>query len=778
VDVAFATAFGTLVSGVFLVGYMKSLGASDVLINLLAALPSLVGILQIPGGVLGRSVRSYKSFVAPGGLTWRLLYVPFLLLPLGLFSSNAKLMTLTLCVALASAASVFVGPVYNDWIGQLVPASSRGFYFARRNAIAAVVGAIVGILGAVVLDAMRERHQEKLGFTTVYAMGIVCAFISWFFFTKMADLVREHPIKQTLRQAAVGIAVPFRDPTYRPVLIFLGASAVGQGFAGNLFVAYARESLHLDYKIIQGTQMMMAFGNIAAATAWGFLADKYGNKPVLLISSIALAVNPIPWMLCQADRPGFDAAILLTAHVYMGVVWAGINLCGFNILLATANPDDRANYIGAATTVTALVGGIAPLLGGFAMQWMRGDMIPMEAYRVIFAFTAVLRISAVAFIFPIKEKGSVSIRATLRELSGLSFGGVRALRVLTRPADMETREAAIERAGDVKVALASDEIIKALHDPLPRVRRHAAMAIAKLDDPRAVSELVHQIEDHPDILDEETVHALGAVGTAEAFSPLMRLLDSPRPIIRRAAARALGRICARLGAESLPQISLATDRLIAIARDPTDPDLRRSVLQALRAIGTPDAEEAIVGALDDPRPSVRVAAAEAVEELAIASAAPALRLSLEAFHDEASAEVAYTLGVVGDLSDIPLILKEAQRSVSMITRRRCLLGVARLLGVEADAYRLLLTEGMARDAAVQERLKPMLRSRRRLQEALSLYGAGDEPEALKALAEEFPTPEFKAGAEQPVEELFVVLALAAASRGGDRRGRLLRPKVV
>ena len=45
--------------------------------------------------------------------------------------------------------------------------------------------------------------------------------------------------------------------------------------------------------------------------------------------------------------------------------------------------------------------------------------------------------------------------------------------------------------------------------------------------------------------------------------------------------------------------------------------------------------------------------------------------------EEASSEAAYALGVVGNADDLPLILREAERSRSMITRRRCLLGIAR-----------------------------------------------------------------------------------------------------
>src|SRR5438105_12305804 len=80
-DGAFATAFVALTSGSFLVGYMKHLGASDAWIGLLAALPNLSGILQIPGGVLGRRFESYKQYVGPGGFTWRALYAPLIILP-------------------------------------------------------------------------------------------------------------------------------------------------------------------------------------------------------------------------------------------------------------------------------------------------------------------------------------------------------------------------------------------------------------------------------------------------------------------------------------------------------------------------------------------------------------------------------------------------------------------------------------------------------------------------------------------------------------------------
>src|SRR5688572_33018061 len=83
-DAALYTAFATLVSGTFMVGFIKHLGGpdTDLWIGLLTAVPSLLGILQIPGAIIGRSYSGFKTYIAKGGFLWRFLYVPFIPLAL------------------------------------------------------------------------------------------------------------------------------------------------------------------------------------------------------------------------------------------------------------------------------------------------------------------------------------------------------------------------------------------------------------------------------------------------------------------------------------------------------------------------------------------------------------------------------------------------------------------------------------------------------------------------------------------------------------------------
>lgn len=753
-DGAIATAFATLVTGTFLVGFIKFLGGADIWIGLLAAVPSLLGILQIPGGIIGRSFPSYKRFVLPGGLIWRLMYIPVIALPLLPLDPTLRLWLLGVCVSIAAACTLFVGPVYNDWLAEMVPASSRGWFFSRRNALVTAVGATVGLIGAIVLDTFRKNGSEAVGFSLVFGLGVLCAGLSLIPFLKMHDLPRANPMKQNLWDGVRAMKTPFADRHFNRVLLFLVITIAGQTFSGNLFGAFALESLKLPFTIIQLCGFIHAAGNLLTARFWGFLADKYGNKPILILVGVGMVATPAMWLFCQPGNPTQSAAILLPSHLFVGAVWAGVALCQFNLLLATAKPEDRSNYLGAALATQAIIGGIAPLVGAELLSVLRGSMPADVAYKWVFIITMGIRVIAVLALAPVREEGALRVRRALKDLSRVTPRGYRAMRDLAKSADAESRERAIQDVATQNFTLAADEIIGAVHDPSPRVRRQAATALAQLHDPKSGEALLHMVSDHPDLIEEETVEALGLLGHESAVGPLSKLLQSPRSMIRRAAARALGRI----GCEE------AVEPLIKSAADADDPDLRRASLQALRHLGAREAQAVIADALFDPTPSVRIAAAEAISDMELTSALPFVRQALNYYDDEAASESAYALGCIGSEDDIPQILTVAGRCVSIITRRRCLLGVARLLGVERDAYRLFLLDGMSRDSALLEMTKAAVKESETLRKSLQVYSMGDENRALARLARDPRYPWAKPLADHPVEELFLVAAAAVAAR--------------
>ena len=220
IDSALATAFASLVSGAYIVKFIQLLGGSDAWIGVFTAIPSLIGLLQIPGAIWGRRYPYYKRFVLPGGLLWRLLYIPLIGAPFLPIPATVNLFLVLGCVCFASVAIQIVSPIYNDWLAEMVPANSRGWFFSRRNAMQAVVGAIASFAGGFILDSFSKAGLDRQGFAIVFGLGIVFALVSQLYFNRMTELVRESPIRSTLREGIRAMGTPFQDREFRKTLIF------------------------------------------------------------------------------------------------------------------------------------------------------------------------------------------------------------------------------------------------------------------------------------------------------------------------------------------------------------------------------------------------------------------------------------------------------------------------------------------------------------------------------------------------------------------------------
>jgi hypothetical protein len=234
---AFATAFATLVGGNFQQAFALNLGATPRMLALLAALPAVLGVMQVPGSMLGERFASYKKFVAWGGLFWRLAWVPIVFAPL-LFP---QLSLLTAAIIISGISIFLVQATYNAWLSFLVPDSHRGYYFSRRIALATVTAAVVGFPASLFLDWMDRTGQFSLGLSILFGIGVACGLISYVFYLRMPDT--KHPVVEgrSIKADFKGISAPLKDKKFVRLLIFLVAFVIGQTLAAPFFFPYGRE---------------------------------------------------------------------------------------------------------------------------------------------------------------------------------------------------------------------------------------------------------------------------------------------------------------------------------------------------------------------------------------------------------------------------------------------------------------------------------------------------------------------------------------------------------
>lgn len=747
-DVAFATAFVTLFGGSLLVGFIKYLGGNDFWIGLSSAIPALAGIVQIPGAVWGRAKPNFKKFIFKGGATWRLLHLPLVFLPLLPLYNSVKLFILTLLIGVATLINNIVSPIYNEWIGLIVPPANRGWYFSQRTLVSTIVGITVGLIGARTLDVTKATGQEPIGFVVVFGLGVFCAGLSLFFFGKMSDVQREHLQKASFSELVDVIRSPFADPNFRQIMVFLAVFCVGQGFAGNLFTAYAIETLKMPFLLIQLMAFVYGIGTILTIRSMGFLADKYGNKPVLLILTAMATLGPAFWLFTSPQNLTASAWILILGHIFPGIAWPGIAMTQMNLYLHTSDEKSRAKYLASALAVQSVVLFVAPLAGSWLMAILRNVNGNAElAYKTIFVITIALRLLPLIPLARVKERGSKGVMETIREISKITPKGLSALRQIRTARGEDDRRRAIKNIGKHRLNIGASELTAALTDPSPRVRREAARALGKLGTKEAALSLIWSIQEFPDLVEEETLEAMARTGDRVVTEHLIQYLKDPSSVLRRAAAKGLG----ELGDPA------AIEPLVAWGAHGEDIDLRRASIQALRRLRAP-VPDLYSACVLDRITSIRIAAAEAISELRLPECAPALRQSLHDF-PEASSEIAYALGSVGEKADIALILQAAQSAKTITTRRRCLLGAAVIAGVERELYKLLSLSELDRDTNLLHIVRVVERRDPSVRDAIQLYANGSESEAIRTLAAGAGDIVLDMLAEFPVSEGFLLSVL-------------------
>ena len=197
------------------------------------------------------------------------------------------------------------------------------------------------------------------------------------------------------------------------------------------------------------------------------------------------------------DAMGSDsAAVRRRAAEFLGEVGDGTEQATVDVLLRAATDDEDGEVRGAA--VDAL-----DALGDGALEQLLSELTGTT--------------------------GSEAEWVTARKFA-------RALRA-DRP---ELRMAAANALGRLDDASGLSHLVDALDDDDPRVRLRAAQACGTFADPRAVPGLTARLDDEPRVR-RAAANALGSIGTDQALAALLDLLDEPDESLRRIAAGALGK---------------------------------------------------------------------------------------------------------------------------------------------------------------------------------------------------------------------------------------------
>jgi MFS family permease len=421
IDGAFAAVYTITTTGILLSNFLVELHASPVAIGMLTSIPMLVNLIQPVGAYLSERITSrfrYSLWTnGPARLVWLILVLGIVAFSWGLVNSH-QLVILTLGIVLVSNLSNGLGGAsWLSWMAQIVPRKLRGRYFGLRNSVASLTNLICVPLAGIAVSKWYGGAIQ--GYGVVVFVGILAAIISLgcqYFQVDInpqqqnalpdgisenkalsieavdSDLLNTEntEIKSDLALSGDSSTSKsiLKDFNFLMFLLYFGLWMFAVNLSAPFFNYYLLDTLDIDVSYVTIYGSLRAGATLVMLILWGKLADKIGNRPILLIVGLVLALTPLLWLLV-GNSPLDIWVWLPLLHILLGVTWAAIDLCNNNIQLGIAPVKNQAIYFAIAAAVAGVSGALGTTIGGFVAQFsIYGGLLGLFAISVIFRLAA------------------------------------------------------------------------------------------------------------------------------------------------------------------------------------------------------------------------------------------------------------------------------------------------------------------------------------------------------------------------------------------------------
>ena len=439
-----------LISGGFLAAFALLLGASNVHIGILTALPPILQPVQLIAVVLIERLRMRKPFAVMSYFIAYAAWIPVALIPFILDVPNAGAVTLLLVfVALRGIAQAFLNPSWIGWIRDIVPQDVMGSFFSQRMRIATIAAAVAGLVGAFYVDwwAGRVPEPEKIyGYSYAMLFGsILLGFGAVGFMARMPEprMVAPEGQRPTILQM---LAAPLRDANYRQLMSFLMVWSLASQLAVPFFSVYMLTKLEMPLSAVVGLAVLSQATSVLFVNVWGGYVDRFGSKVVLSISSSLYLLVILGWTFTTTpEAHALTVPLLIVLHFLIGIASAGINLASTTIRMKMAPQAQSTSYLTGASLAASLGAGIGPILGGafvdffsvrrfeISIEWVdpaRTVEFPavfLTGYDFLFALAFLFGLVTLSVLGRVREEGESNREAVMSELAAQTRENLRVL---------------------------------------------------------------------------------------------------------------------------------------------------------------------------------------------------------------------------------------------------------------------------------------------------------------------------------------------------------------
>ena len=438
----------SLGSGGFMAAYALALGANNLEVGILAALPFISQVVRLPAILLLERFRARKALGLPALILTHISWLPIGAVPF--FLDTPGKLAVILVILFLAVRGLFA-PVWvttsTSWIRELVPQGHLADYFGRRLAMVTGAMAVVGLAGSFFVRWWQDTAppgDEIFAFSFLLIGGAITFGVLGPFLASRAVEPLMPPAAQSGRSPVEMLLEPVRDRNYSHLIRFLFIWGLMSNLAIPFFAVYMLKVIGLSLPVVIGLTVLGQFANVLFVRVWGPFADRVGNKTVLSLSASLYLLVIIGWVFTtQPDRHFLTMPLLVALHLLGGVAAAGVMLTVNTLALKVAPEGRTIPFSGVAGLATSLGSGIGPVLGGLMADYFSArslsvsigwtspngtldlPAVSLAGFDFLFGIAFFFGLLSLNLLVALREEGEISREAALADLmAGAGAGPV------------------------------------------------------------------------------------------------------------------------------------------------------------------------------------------------------------------------------------------------------------------------------------------------------------------------------------------------------------------
>ncbi|MHA1697817.1 MAG: MFS transporter [Promethearchaeota archaeon] len=452
-DGIFSQLMISLTTGVFLLDFIISLGATNLIIGLFITIPIISQLLQIPATLIIERFRNRRKIVFFSAIGSRSAIVFFFITPFLQTNAISREMFLIIGWLIYSSFASITACSWSSWMHDLIPKKKLGDFFSRRMRYSTFAGMPGFFFGGFFIDFWKSTYpyKEYAGYSLIFGLGLVFGLISLLYIAKTKEpamLKRDFNLyKLKLSEMFLN---PLKDRNYLKLIIYMVIWTFASNLATPFFLVYLLRRLNFSLKLVTILILVSQVSNILSYRIWGRLSDKFSNKSVLLLSSSMSLIILFLWTFTTLpETHPLSVPIMFVIYFIMGVSLAGVSLASLNIGLKLAPKTDATAYLAGKNIFASISGSFAPIIGGlladvfnsyefsitftFATSLKNFSFITFDLRQWDFFFIIALLIGLISF-YPlslVKESGYIKNRIFLKEFFNEIWRSIQGLSAAT-----------------------------------------------------------------------------------------------------------------------------------------------------------------------------------------------------------------------------------------------------------------------------------------------------------------------------------------------------------